>query len=226
MKLHNQGRRRLSLALLLPWLARLAEAGNRTHGSDVDKRRFMESATKDIAGRIEAARRERDATVARTGAAPLFVQIPTVIPFVDWDFYYIDRDLHWAPPANTAFPAVRVPKGFVTDLASVPSMFWSKYPPVGRYAYAAIVHDYLYWYHDTTKEVADEIMVAAMRDAGTNEAAIADFHSALRLAGGFAWSANEKARKGGEKRILTEFPSDRLISWSDWKLRPNVFGVR
>jgi hypothetical protein len=37
-----------------------------------------------------------------------------------------------------------VPKGFVTDYASIPRIFWSWIPAWGRYGPAAILHDYLY----------------------------------------------------------------------------------
>lgn len=36
-----------------------------------------------------------------------------------------------------------VPQGFVTDLASVPRVFWSLLPPQGGYEAAAVLHDYL-----------------------------------------------------------------------------------
>lgn len=35
---------------------------------------------------------------------------------------------------------IRVPKGFVTDLASIPRALWSVFPPDGDYAKAAVVH--------------------------------------------------------------------------------------
>ena len=35
-----------------------------------------------------------------------------------------------------------VEKGYVSDAASVPRIFWTFYPPVGRYLLAAIVHDW------------------------------------------------------------------------------------
>lgn len=38
---------------------------------------------------------------------------------------------------------VTVPKGYRTDFASVPRFFWRIIPPYGRYARAAVVHDYL-----------------------------------------------------------------------------------
>ncbi|ECG8634089.1 DUF1353 domain-containing protein, partial [Salmonella enterica subsp. salamae] len=39
---------------------------------------------------------------------------------------------------------IEVPAGFVTDLATIPRIFWSLMPPDGKYAKAAIIHDYLY----------------------------------------------------------------------------------
>lgn len=38
---------------------------------------------------------------------------------------------------------VKVPKGFLTDGASVPRVFWSFLPPWGLYGQAAILHDFL-----------------------------------------------------------------------------------
>lgn len=35
-----------------------------------------------------------------------------------------------------------IPKGFKTDLASVPRIFWSVFPPFGRYAEPAVIHDW------------------------------------------------------------------------------------
>lgn len=37
-----------------------------------------------------------------------------------------------------------VPKGSVTDLASIPRFLWALLPPFGRYAFAAVIHDMLY----------------------------------------------------------------------------------
>jgi hypothetical protein len=38
---------------------------------------------------------------------------------------------------------VTVPKGFITDLATVPRIFWGIIPTHGRHDLAVIVHDYL-----------------------------------------------------------------------------------
>lgn len=52
---------------------------------------------------------------------------------------------------------IEVPAGFVTDLASVPRIFWTLLPPDGKYAKAAIIHDYLYDNALRTKKEADRI---------------------------------------------------------------------
>lgn len=46
---------------------------------------------------------------------------------------------------------VYVPKGYLTDGASVPRMFWNIIPPWGSYGQACVLHDYLcehYYYFD------------------------------------------------------------------------------
>ncbi len=187
------------------------------------KSEFLALAADDINSQQRTIQTEMDVIKEKAGVAPLFVQIPSLMPFIDFDFWYIDRDLRWAPPKNSKLPAVKVPKGFTCDLASVPNFLWGALPPTGRYAYAAIVHDYLYWSQTTTREVADEILAVAMRDAGTDEATIKEFKLAVRVFGSGPWSANKEAKARGEKRILSVFPPNKLISWKDWKAKAGVF---
>ncbi|EPB4370891.1 DUF1353 domain-containing protein [Citrobacter freundii] len=58
---------------------------------------------------------------------------------------------------------IHVPAGYVTDLASVPRLLWSVFPPHGRYAKAAIIHDWLYDNALRTKKEADKIFLDAMK---------------------------------------------------------------
>lgn len=188
-----------------------------------DKKEFMQTAIEKI--NIHNKKIDEDAAKieAEGGKGALFVKIPKVTPFVDWDFYYLEDDLVWKPNPGQTFKAVTVPKGFVTDLASVPRILWTKYPPTGRYAYAAIVHDYLYWSHELSKDEADDILKAAMKDSKVDISTVANFHSALKLLGSKAWKANAEAKKNGEKRVLENFPNDPLMSWAEYKKQKNVF---
>lgn len=59
-----------------------------------------------------------------------------------------------------------VPKGFETDFASIPRFFWRIFPPAGRYAKAAVIHDYLYVnYTGINKKDVDYIFWLAMKES-------------------------------------------------------------
>ena len=58
---------------------------------------------------------------------------------------------------------VTVPRGFKTDLASVPQLFWNIIPPFGKYDDAAVVHDWLYRTHLTSRATADATLLLGMR---------------------------------------------------------------
>ncbi|EMA4827255.1 DUF1353 domain-containing protein [Salmonella enterica] len=61
---------------------------------------------------------------------------------------------------------ISVPAGFITDLATVPRIFWILLPPDGKYAKAAIIHDYLYDNALRTKYEADRIFLDGMTVLG------------------------------------------------------------
>lgn len=63
---------------------------------------------------------------------------------------------------------IRVPAGYVTDLASVPRILWSLLPPAGRYAKAAIIHDWMYDNALRSKKEADLIFLDGMRVLGVS----------------------------------------------------------
>jgi Protein of unknown function (DUF1353) len=142
-----------------------------------------------------------------------------IVPFADWDYYYIVEPLEWKPePALAhAFERVVVPAGFVSDLTSTPRVFWSILPPSGAYAYPAIIHDYLYWCQPCTRAHADNVFKACMDDLRVSAVKATTIYLAVRYGGGKAWSQNRAAREQGENRILKKFPSDMRTSWAEWK---------
>ncbi len=60
---------------------------------------------------------------------------------------------------------ITVPVGFITDLASVPKILWSILPPHGKWAKAAIIHDYLYSVHNNfkTRTQSDKVFLEGMK---------------------------------------------------------------
>ncbi|EMK0255628.1 DUF1353 domain-containing protein [Salmonella enterica] len=78
---------------------------------------------------------------------------------------------------------IEVPAGFVTDLATIPRIFWVLLPPDGRYAKAAIIHDYLYDNALRTKKEADLIFLDAMTVLGVPKWKRVIMYNAVRLFG-------------------------------------------
>jgi hypothetical protein len=89
-----------------------------------------------------------------------------------------------------------VEKGFDTDYASVPRIFWAIYPPDGAYTDAAVVHDWAYWYQTMTREEADNVFLEAMAALGIPWLRRHILHKAVRAGGWLAWKTN--ARKIAE----------------------------
>jgi hypothetical protein len=138
--------------------------------------------------------------------------------------YFLTAPISWTPnPGQEAYEAVTVPTGFVTDFASIPRIFWSALRPDGEYAYAAVVHDYLYWTQTRTREEADHIFKMAMEDFEVGAVTVGTIYSAVRLGGKSAWNGNAEKKAQGEKRVLTRLPQDPRMTWDDWKQRPGVF---
>ena len=60
-----------------------------------------------------------------------------------------------------------IPVGFETDFASVPRIFWSIIPPIGKANIAWVIHDYLYDTKDERgRKWADDEMYYWMRKKG------------------------------------------------------------
>jgi len=62
--------------------------------------------------------------------------------------------------------AASVPAGFETNLASIPRIFWNILPPTGKYAKAAILHDWLYTGGKLPREQCDVVLREGMKALG------------------------------------------------------------
>jgi hypothetical protein len=76
-----------------------------------------------------------------------------------------------------------VPQGFVTDLASVPRVFWTIYPPFGRYQKAAVLHDFLCVTRMVSYQDAHGIFRRIMRELGVSRFTRWTMWSAVRVGG-------------------------------------------
>ncbi len=134
--------------------------------------------------------------------------------------YFLLAPISWTPnPGQTGYEKVIAPIGFVTDLASIPAIFYSVLRPDGEYAYAAIIHDYLYWTQTRPRDEADDIFNMAMEDFEIGTVTRRTIYTAVRAGGQFAWDKNAEAKANGEKRILRRYPQDPRMRWDVWKQR-------
>ena len=185
----------------------------------LERKTFIEKATEETWKQV----RQEAAEMPKRDIHPMMI-VTTLKPFGDWDFYYVSGgSITWRPNPGQKLQEVRVPAGFVTDLTSIPRVFWQALRPEGRYAYAAVVHDYLYWEQKRPREEADQILKFAMEDSKVNPKLVETIYLAVRNFGQTAWSNNAKLKKSGERRFLKQFPEDFTISWSEWKKKPDVF---
>ena len=91
---------------------------------------------------------------------------------------------------------IEVPADYVTDLASVPRVLWSIFPPHGRYAKAAIVHDYLYSNALGTKQWADSVFLEAMTVLNVPRWRRTVMYLAVRLFGRGKYQLEQKELNG------------------------------
>ena len=167
---------------------------------------------------------------ARTPSAPAapepeiameLAPAPALVPFADMDYWYLSTDMTWTLPKSAR--TILIPRGFVTDFASVPTTFWAWMPPTGRYGLPAIVHDWLYWDQRFSRSEADDIFDAALADLSVSSWRKFVLYRSVRWFGGKYWRENALAKQNGEGRVLKAFPNDARIRWSEWRTKPGVF---
>ncbi len=118
---------------------------------------------------------------------------------------------------------IRVPPGFVTDLASIPRWSWILLPPDGPWLKGAVIHDFLYatrgtgvWKahpraitraEDYSRREADDILREAMANRGVDMVRRNIIWLAVRLGGGSGWGLDDSRqaqRKAVDEALATE----------------------
>lgn len=86
--------------------------------------------------------------------------------------------------------SIIVPAGFITDMGSVPRIFWNIIDPWGRPAKAFLIHDYLYSTHQRSRLVSDAILLEAMEVLGVHPFKRWLIYRGVRMGGWVAWKKN------------------------------------
>jgi hypothetical protein len=133
------------------------------------------------------------------------VQLPDVLDliYIDGSDFMLDADYNCYWEEKGKEYRVRVPKGYVTDLSSIPRWARSVIPVVGRQNGPSVIHDYIYeplspqvggghQLRGWTKQDADNLFLAAMKAAGVNWYRRNAMYLAVKFGGGRAWRTKNK----------------------------------
>lgn len=104
----------------------------------------------------------------------------------DSRLFVVERNYRYMINAETI---IMVPKGFITDGASIPRLFWNILQPYGPYFPAALIHDYLYSkdnVYKVSREIADVIFLNGMKDCGVGFFQRTMIYRAVRMCGWMA----------------------------------------
>lgn len=145
---------------------------------------------------------------------------PVLKPFADNQQWMLVEDFNYILGSTRV--SITVPKGFVTDFASIPQAFWGfGFSPNGKYSRAAIVHDYLYWSQGCTRSEADNILLIAMKESAVPTATRDAIYQGVRIGGSSSWDANAAARARGLPRVIAKesMAFGALDLWDDYRRR-------
>lgn len=89
---------------------------------------------------------------------------PLIVKYLDGKRWELVEEFSYHVGIKSSPEIITVPKGFITDFASIPRLFWRVIGhPAEKYGKAAVIHDYLYSEQQTyTRKRSDEIFYEAM----------------------------------------------------------------
>jgi len=145
-------------------------------------------------------------------------------PTGDGKYWVLQEPMQYEHPVTKE--QIEIPRGFVTDLASVPRLFWTAFPPCGKYTSAAVLHDYLYWVQSEKcgRECSDDVLLLAMKEAGVNGITRNSIYTAVRVGGESSWEDNAKLKLSGVVRVIPEehMGFDAYESWEQIQNKINT----
>jgi hypothetical protein len=144
---------------------------------------------------------------------------PAARAFGDSKFWITVEDMVYV--IGSTNERIVVPKGFVTDFASIPQPLWTLgLTPYGQYSRAAVVHDYLYWSQGCTRAQSDRLLVIAMKESSVSNFDEFLVYQGVDKGGEAAWNKNAAERAAGLPRIVPESylrPADPNVKWPAYR---------
>jgi len=176
---------------------------------------------------VELPRPRAQARESETSAGTVRLKVPGLLPFPDMRAFALIDDYEYR---IKGYPhALVIPRGFVTDLASIPRPAQSFVSVLDRHGLPAILHDYLYWEQGCSRRQADDIFDRAMDEMGLGVVRRVFIYRAVRSAGSGAWRSNRLDRVRGMPRVVPPTAIDERKlgeSWEAYRVDLHDAGVR
>jgi hypothetical protein len=154
------------------------------------------------------------------------IPAPLLKPFADNRQWMLFDDLVYQ--VGTTSTRITVPRGFVTDFASIPQAFWSMgLSPNGTYSKAAIVHDFLYWSQGCARIQSDNLLLIAMKESGVELPLRNAIYQGVRFGGATAWAHNADEKAQALPRIVpaSAMAFGPTVLWPDYRAMLKQQGV-
>ena len=124
-----------------------------------------------------------------------FLSELSITPLDDGIYWRVNATFEYHVGDAKSQEKIEVPIGFLTDLGSVPRLFWNIIPPIGKPLRAYVLHDFLYATQIYTRSKSDEILMEAMGVAGVSFFERWAIFLGVRSDGWKAWKEHARERK-------------------------------
>ena len=122
-------------------------------------------------------------------------RLETIPP--EYKLYKVVKAFEYHIGSEASPEVIKIPQGFITDGASIPKPFWSVIGgPLGRYAPAAVVHDFLYIKQTYSRKKSDGIFLEAMKILKVSWWKRRSMWLAVRMWSWIPWRKYKKVKEG------------------------------
>ena len=160
------------------------------HESGGDHSRLLGHSLRAL-GNCGALRLWRGACADVSALTDKILDDPHLVPIEGTFNWYLDQDFQ---VQDDILGLIVAKKYFITDLGSIPRIFWNIIPPLGPATLGYVIHDWLYSTQSFSRAQSDDCLLRLMGQFRVGWAARHTVYWALRACGWVAW--NEDAKKG------------------------------
>lgn len=119
-------------------------------------------------------------------------------------------DDHWIMLQHAIYKTrsgelIHVPKGFLTDLASIPQVIQNVIPVNGRHRGPSVLHDLGFVIQDRSFMQVNKLFLEAMADSGVNLVLRYAMFSAVSTGGRLPWLRNKRDREDDVVKFLARY---------------------